>query len=214
MFKPAISLGLRQLGPMLLLTLPGTKSGIRRGDSGGKRRSHGTSFDPICACPSSPESSLVSTCGQRILSPFEHNFASCAQTLGSHHYLGGHTRSEEAAATAHVLQFGSLDKTAVRGRWQSTRTAKLYVDERCRCARIHCVHAGPRASHPIFGGKCGHCTDALSVIAWSLTQGQSELRRSGFLRHSGGRNQVRGFFTSFQISVWSITKNLFQPEFC
>ena len=37
----------------------------------------------------SPESSLVSTCGQRILSPFEHNFASCAQTLGSQHYLGG-----------------------------------------------------------------------------------------------------------------------------
>ena len=32
-------------------------------------------------------------------------------------------------ATAHFLQFGSLDKTAVRGRWQSTRTAKLYVDE-------------------------------------------------------------------------------------
>ena len=54
-------------------------------------------------------------------------------------------------------------QTAVRGRWQSTRTARLYVDEGCRGARIHCVHAGPRASHPIFGGECGHCTDALSV---------------------------------------------------
>ena len=32
-------------------------------------------------------------------------------------------------ATAHFLQFGSLDKTAVRGRWQSTRTARLHVDE-------------------------------------------------------------------------------------
>ena len=32
-------------------------------------------------------------------------------------------------ATAHFLQFGSLDKTAVQGRWQSTRTARLYVDE-------------------------------------------------------------------------------------
>ena len=26
--------------------------------------------------------------------------------------------------------------------------------------RIHCVHAGPRASHPIFGGKRGHDIDA------------------------------------------------------
>ena len=32
-------------------------------------------------------------------------------------------------ATAHFLQFGSLDKTAVRGRWQSTRTATVYINE-------------------------------------------------------------------------------------
>ena len=36
----------------------------------------------------------------------------------------------------------------------------------------------------------------------------------GFLRHSAGRNEIRGFFTSVQISVWSTTKNLFKPEFC
>ena len=66
-------------------------------------------------------------------------------------------------ATAHFLQFGSLDKTAVRGRWQSTRTARLYVDEGVAALASIVPHAGPRASHPIFGGKCGHWTDALSV---------------------------------------------------
>ena len=38
----------------------------------------------------------MSACGQRILNLFEHIFESCARTLGSHHYLGGHTRSEAA----------------------------------------------------------------------------------------------------------------------
>ena len=32
-------------------------------------------------------------------------------------------------ATAHFLQFGSLDRTAVRGRWQSTKTARIYINE-------------------------------------------------------------------------------------
>ena len=72
-------------GP-IFLTLSNTKSGIRRGD-----------LAESVVLTDSPGSSLVSTCGQRILNPFEHNFASCAQTLGFHHYLGGHTRSEEAA---------------------------------------------------------------------------------------------------------------------
>ena len=82
-------------GP-IFLTLSNTKSGIRRGDLAESV----VLTDPVLIqylhvlltriLP-------VSTCGQRILSLFEHIFASCAQTPGSHHYLGGHTRSEEAA---------------------------------------------------------------------------------------------------------------------
>ena len=126
----------------------------------------------------SPESSL-STCGQRILSPFEHNIASCAQTPRSHHYLGGHTRSEEAAQRRIFLQFGSLDKTPVRGRWQSTRTARLYVDE--GVAALASIVSTPAQERHIrsLAASVATCTDALSVIARSLAQGQSELRRSG-----------------------------------
>ena len=43
------------------------------------------------------ESPLVSAFGRKILNLFEHNFESCAQTLASQHYLGGHFRSEEGA---------------------------------------------------------------------------------------------------------------------
>ena len=32
-------------------------------------------------------------------------------------------------ATAHFLEHGSLDKTAVRGRWPSTKTARVYINE-------------------------------------------------------------------------------------
>ena len=32
-------------------------------------------------------------------------------------------------ATAHFLEFGSLDRTAVRGRWTSVQTARIYIDE-------------------------------------------------------------------------------------
>ena len=32
-------------------------------------------------------------------------------------------------ATAHFLEHGSLDKTAVRGRWPSTKTARIYINE-------------------------------------------------------------------------------------
>ena len=32
-------------------------------------------------------------------------------------------------ATAHFLQYGSLDRTAIRGRWQNQRTARIYIDE-------------------------------------------------------------------------------------
>ena len=53
---------------------------------------------------------------------------------------------------------------------------------RYRSARIHCVPSGPRASHPFIGGKCGHCTDTLSIILLSL-QGQTEFRRSGGSGH-------------------------------
>ena len=32
-------------------------------------------------------------------------------------------------ATAHFMEFGSLDRTALRGRWQSTSTARVYINE-------------------------------------------------------------------------------------
>ena len=32
-------------------------------------------------------------------------------------------------ATAHFLEYGSLDKTAIRGRWSSTETARIYTKE-------------------------------------------------------------------------------------
>ena len=32
-------------------------------------------------------------------------------------------------ATAHFLEYGSLDKTAIEGRWSSTKTAGIYIDE-------------------------------------------------------------------------------------
>ena len=40
-----------------------------------------------------------------------------------------HCAPLKGGAAAHFLQFGSLDKTAVRGRWQSTRTARVYINE-------------------------------------------------------------------------------------
>ena len=79
-------------------------------------------------------------------------------------------------ATAHFLQFGSLDKTAVRGRWESTRTARLYIDE--GVAALASIVSTPAQERHIRSLAASHCTDALSVIAWSLTQGQSEFRRS------------------------------------
>jgi hypothetical protein len=44
-------------------------------------------------------------------------------------------------ATAHFLQFGSLDRTAVRGRWQSTRTARVYINE--AVASLAAISASP-----------------------------------------------------------------------
>ena len=32
-------------------------------------------------------------------------------------------------ATAHFLEHGSLDKTAIRGRWSSAKTARIYINE-------------------------------------------------------------------------------------
>ena len=50
-------------------------------------------------------------------------------------------------ATAHFLQFGSLDKTAVRGRWQSTRTARLYVDEGVAALALSTVSTPAQERH-------------------------------------------------------------------
>ena len=144
-------------GP-ILLTLPDTKLGIRRGDL----TESVVLTDPVLIhylLVLLPRILLVSACGQRILNLFEHIFESCARTLPPLDWRPYSLR--RGGATAHFLQFGSLDKTAVRGRWQSTRTARLYI--RCRGARIHCVHAGSRTSHTVFGNKCGQCPGALSV---------------------------------------------------
>ena len=162
-------------GP-IFLTLSNTKSGIRRGDL----EESVVLTDPVLI-------QYLHALLSRIL-PGEHLWPKDSQSFRTQfRELCADARLpplpwrpyslRRGGATAHFLQFGSLDKTAVRGRWQSTRTARLYVDEGV-AALASSVHAGPRASHPIFGGKCGHCTDALSVIAWSLAQGQSELRRS------------------------------------
>ena len=122
----------------------------------------------------SPESSLVSICGQRILSPFEHNFASCAQTLGSHHYLGGHTRSEEAPQRR---IFSSLALFGQKQLFEGDGSPLEPQD--CTLMKVS------RRSHPLCPRRPKSVTSDLwrqvwpPVIAWSLAQGQSELRRSG-----------------------------------
>ena len=101
--------------------------------------------------------------------------------------------------TAHFLQFGSLDKTVVRGRWQSTRTARLYVDE--GIAALASIVSTPVQERHIRSLAVSVCTDAFSVIAWSLTQSQSELRRSG----------VSEALRQPQSSPWIL---YFCPDFC
>ena len=44
-------------------------------------------------------------------------------------------------ATAHFMQLGSLDRTAVRGRWLSTKTARIYINE--AVAALAAIHATP-----------------------------------------------------------------------
>ena len=43
-------------------------------------------------------------------------------------------------ATAHFLEHGSLDKTAVRGRWPSTKTARIYINEAVSTFADHAHH--------------------------------------------------------------------------
>ena len=114
-------------GP-IFLTLSNTKSGIRRGDLAESV----VLTDPVLI-------QYLHVLLTRIL-PGEHLWPKDSQSFRTQfRELCADARLpplpwrpyslRRGGATAHFLQFGSLDKTAVRGRWQSTRTARLYVDE-------------------------------------------------------------------------------------
>ena len=71
--------------------------------------------------------------GERLFSKSEPAFRDDFRTLVSAAQLpaaGWRPYSlRRGGATSHFLEYGSLDRTAVRGRWQSTRTARIYIDE-------------------------------------------------------------------------------------
>ena len=92
-------------GP-IFLTLSNTKSGIRRGDLAESV----VLTDPVLI-------QYLHVLLTRIL-PGEHLWPKDSQSF--------RTQFRELCADAGLPP---LDKTAVRGRWQSTRTARLYVDE-------------------------------------------------------------------------------------
>ena len=87
-------------------------------------------------------------------------------------------------ATAHFLQFGSLDKTAVRGRWQSTRTApaRMYIGE--GSAALASIVSTPAQERHIRSLAASVATAQIpfSMILLSL-QGQTEFCRSGISGH-------------------------------
>ena len=116
-----------RVGP-ILLTLPGTKSGIRRGDFAESV----VLTDPVLI-------QYLHVLLPRIL-PGERLWPKDSQSFRAQfRELCADARLpalpwrpysiRRGGATAHFLQFGSLDKTAVRGRWQSARTARVYINE-------------------------------------------------------------------------------------
>ena len=116
-----------KVGP-IFVTLSNTKSGIRRGDLAESV----VLTDPVLI-------EYLHVLLTRIL-PGEHLWPKDSQSFRTQfRELCADARPpplpwrpyslRSGGATAHFLQFGSLDDAAVRGRWQSTRTARLYVDE-------------------------------------------------------------------------------------
>ena len=116
-----------RVGPFLL-TLPRTKSGIRRGDFAESV----VLTDPVLI-------QYLHVLLPRIL-PGERLWPKDSQSFRiQFRQLCTDARLpalpwrpysiRRGGATAHFLQFGSLDKTAVRGRWQSARTARVYINE-------------------------------------------------------------------------------------
>ena len=104
----------------------------------------------------SPGSSLVSTCGQRLLSPFEHKFASCAQMLGSHHYLGGRTRSEEAAQRRIFSSLALWTKQLFEG------DGSPFEPQDCTLMKVS------RRSHPLCPRRSKSVTSDLWRQVWPL----------------------------------------------
>ena len=137
------------------MTLSNTKSGIRRGDLAESV----ILTDPVLIQYLHvllTRILLVSTCGQRILSPFEHNFASCAQTLGSHHYLGGHTRSEEAAQRRIFFSLALWTKQLFEG------DGSPLEPQDCTLMKVS------QRSHPLCPRRPKSVTSALWRQVWPL----------------------------------------------
>ena len=59
-------------------------------------------------------------------SPHHGPHSLCCAPLGC---LSRFSANAGGGATAHFLEYGSLDKTAIRGRWSSTKTARIYINE-------------------------------------------------------------------------------------
>ena len=87
--------------------------------------------------------------------------ASCAQTLGFHHYL----------------EASSDKKTAVRGRWQSTRTARLHIDE--GMAALAPIVSTPAQERHIRSLAASVATAQIPYCRYRVKQ----LRRSGVSGH-------------------------------
>ena len=116
-----------RVGP-ILLTLPGTKSGIRRGDFAESV----VLTDPVLIQYLHVLLPRILP-GERLCPKDSQSFRAQFRELCADARLPAlpwrPNSIRRGGATAHVLQFGSLYKTAVRGRWQSARTARVHIKE-------------------------------------------------------------------------------------
>ena len=108
----------------------------------------------------------MSACGQRILNLFEHIFESCAQTLGSHPYLGGHTRSEEAAPRRIFSSLALWTRQLFEGDGSPLKP------QDCTLMKVS------RRSHPLCPRQLKNVTSGLWQQVWPMPRcpfGKSEL---------------------------------------
>ena len=98
----------------------------------------------------------MSACGQRILNLFEHILESCAQTLVSHHYLGGHTHSEEAAPRRIFSSLALWTRQLFEG------DGNPVEPQDCTLMKVS------RRSHPLCPRRLKNVTSGLQQQVWPM----------------------------------------------